>query len=393
MTPLERVRMLEEMGPRRLTGSALEKAVQTKLGEELEALGFSLQWRPFTFPQHLYFGLLVTFGLALAGTYFYFYQPAVGLALHALCAISYTSESLRRVSLVRSLLPKAKSQNLVATRAARAPLRKRVVLLAHSDAAFTGFLFHPKMIWLATRPPPPGLPWLRKQLGLAVLTVTVLAVLDGLALGGVWHAPALLVGLLSIPSVIIVALNLDVVLRNRVVPGACDNLSGCSTCVELAERMKDTLPDDVELNIVITGCEEAGTGGAIRLAEEAQALGWSKDNTTVLGLDTLSNGTLRYVEEGELWRIPVPAGIKADIDAVSDAGPLKVPLFIIPTGATDALPFVVRGWNAASLTCVDEHIGAPREYHYPTDTWANIDETQLGASIDFAHRLLKRLTA
>lgn len=393
--PLDRVRQLEELGPRRLTGTPLEKAVQEKLGAELETLGFNLSWRPFRFGQHLYLALMLTFGLGVLGTVVAQWSLAAALALHAFAAVSYTLESLRLVGPLRGLLlPQISSQNLVATLPAKGPFKKRVVLMAHADAAFTGLIFHPALIRLATKEPPKPFLWFKKQLGLATLTVAALALLDALALGQFWGAPLWLYWALTLPAFITFAANVDVVARNTVVPGACDNLSGCSSSVELAHRFAGRLPEGVELVVVFTGAEEAGTGGAIRLAEQLDKSGeWKKDETTIVVVDTLSNGTLRYVEEGELWRVPVPPRIKADLDAVSAEGPLTVPQFIIPTGATDALPFQLRGWNAAGLTCIDEHIGAPREYHYPTDTWANIDEAQLNASLDFIERLLKRLTA
>ncbi len=51
------------------------------------------------------------------------------------------------------------------------------------------------------------------------------------------------------------------------------------------------------------------------------------------------------------------------------------------------------GFQAVSLTCIDPDIGAPRHYHHPTDTWSNVDEVQLGQSIDFAEKLIHRLAA
>lgn len=392
-TPLDRVRQLEALAPRRLTGTPQEKAVQEKLGAELEPLGFTLSWRPFRFGQHLYFALMLTFGLAVLGTAVAYWSLAAALTLHVFAAVSYTLESLRMVGPLRGLLlPQVSSQNLLATLPAQGAFKKRVVLMAHSDAAYTGLVFHPTLIRLATREPPKPFLWFKKQLGLATLTVALLALLDALALAQLWVAPSWLYLALTLPAFITFAANVDVVVRDTVVPGACDNLSGCSGSVELAHRFAGKLPEGVELVVVFSGAEEAGTGGAIRLAEQLEKSGeWKKDETTIVVIDTLSNGTLRYVEEGELWRVPVPPRIKADLDAVSAEGPLQVPQFIIPTGATDALAFQLRGWNAAGLTCVDETIGAPREYHYPTDTWTNLDEAQLSASLDFIERLLKRL--
>ncbi|MGV3621327.1 MAG: M28 family peptidase [Archangium sp.] len=392
--PLERIRQLEELGPRRLTGTPLEKTAQEKLGAELAALGFSLDWRPYTFTQNLYAGLMVHFGLAVLGTVLGFWWPIAGALLHGFVAVSYTLESTRRGLLLRSLFPSIHSQNLVCTLPAKSTLRRRLVLVAHADAAFTGKVFTPALIKVATKEPPKGLGWFKKQLGLATATVAVNGVLFTLATLNVWYAPWWLVSALTIPAFLTFAFNVDVVLRNQVVPGAADNLSGCSGCVELAHRLAGKLPDDVELVVVFSGSEEAGTGGALRLAQQLEASNeWKKDQTVVLGLDTLSNGTLRYLEEGELWPIAVPADLEAAIIATNAEGGEQAVKYVIPTGATDALPFLVRGWKSVSLTCIDPEIGAPRHYHHPTDTWSNVDEKQLGASIDYAERLIRRLSA
>ncbi|PZR12844.1 MAG: hypothetical protein DI536_14900 [Archangium gephyra] len=390
--PLERIRQIEELGPRRLTGTALEKTAQEKLGAEVAALGFRLDWRPYTFTQNLYAGLMVHFGLAVLGTGLGVWWPLAGAVLHGFVALSYTLESTRRGLLLRALFPSIQSQNLVCTLPAKTTMRRRVVLVAHADAAFTGKVFTPALIKVATREPPRGLGWFKKQLGLATATVAVNAVLFSLATLNVWFAPWWLVCALTIPAFLTFAFNVDVVLRNQVVPGAADNLSGCSGCVELAHRLAGKLPDDVELVIVFSGSEEAGTGGALRLAQQLEVSNeWNKAQTVVLGLDTLSNGTLRYLEEGELWPIAVPAPLEAAIIATNTEGGEQATKYVIPTGATDALPFLVRGWQSVSLTCIDPDIGAPRHYHHPTDTWSNVDEKQLGASIDYAERLIRRL--
>lgn len=393
-TPLERLRALEQLGPRRLTGTPTEKAAQEALGAELQRLGFSLEWRSFRFTQSIYAGLMAHFGLAVLGTALAFRWPLAALGLHAFVALSYTLESTRKALLLRGLFPSITSQNLVATLPARGPRRLRLALVAHADAAFTGLLFSPTLIRLATKEPPKGLGYLKKQLGVAVASVVLLAGLDALALAGAWSAPWWLFALATIPAFMSFVLNLDVVLRSRVVPGAADNLSGCTACVELAHRLHESLPADVELVIVISGAEEAGTGGALRLAQQLSREGaWSREDTLVLGLDTLSNGTLRYLEEGEIVPVPVPEVLERAIVETSAATGQVVTKYAIPSGATDALPFLVHGWQAVSLTCIDEELGAPRHYHHPTDTWSNVDVAQLEASIDFAEHLVRRLAA
>lgn len=393
-TPLERLRLLEELGPRRLTGTPTEKAAQELLGAELSKLGFQLEWKAFKFTQSIYAGLMVHFMLAVLGTVLVFRWPVVGFALHLFVAVSYFLESTRRALLLRGLFPSISSQNLIATLPAKTARRLRMVLVAHADAAFTGFLFNPALLKIATKQPPKGLGYMKKQLGVAVATVLLLAVLDGLWALNLWVAPWWVFIALSIPAFMTFAFNVDVVLRNQVVPGAGDNLSGCTACVELAHRLKDTLPDDVELVIVFTGAEEAGTGGALRLAQQlSKSNAWDRKDTLVLGLDTLTNGELRYLEEGEIIPVTVPQILEQAIFATNAEATMQVTKYEIPSGATDALPFLAHGWRAVSLTCIDPIIGAPRHYHHPTDTWSNIDVVQLDASIDYAERLTRRLTA
>lgn len=393
-TPLERLRALEEMGPRRLTGTPLEKQAQEKLGAELQALGFSLEWRPHTWTRSIYMGLMMHFGLGTLGVALTLYgQPLIGAACLAFAAVSYFLESMRRALLLRGLFPKIHSQNLIARLPAKKTMRRRLVTIAHCDAAFTGILFNPTVIKIATKPPPHALRWFGKQLGLATATLAILSVLSLLAGLGVWGAPYWLFIVLGLPTTITFLLNLDVVIRDRVVPGAADNLSGCTASIELAARVTaQPLPDDVELVIVISGSEEAGTGGAVRLAQQVEKSGeWKKEDTFVIGLDTLCAGTLRYLEEGEMWAIDVPAPMLTAIEAVNAKSEIKATKFVVPSGASDSLPFLVRGWNTVCLSCIDPVIGAPRNYHSPTDTWTNIDEKELNSSIDYAEKFLRQL--
>ncbi len=245
LKPLERLRKLEELGPNRVTGSALEKQAQEKLGAELATLGFKLEWRAHWWTRSIYSGLMAHFGLAVLGTVLVFRWPFVGAALHLFVATSYYLESMRRALLLRGFFPRVQSQNLLATLPAKKTMRRRLVTIAHVDAAFTGLLFNPKLLTIATKKPPKGLGWFHKQLGVGTASVALLGVLGLLAGFGAWAAPAWLFIALSIPATITFLLNLDVTIRNTIVPGAADNLSGCTASVELAHRLVGSLPDDV----------------------------------------------------------------------------------------------------------------------------------------------------
>jgi Peptidase family M28 len=355
-------------------------------------------WHEFRWPPHLYAALALHFGAGVLGAAISKRHPAAALALSAAAAASLAAEVSRKGLFLRRVLGSAASQNLVVSfRPAGSegkPPARRLVLLAHADSAYTGTMFHPDLLRASLKPPPAPLAFLQKQLRLPTGSLAGLAALSAARLAGArgaWVDVA--TALLALPPAIVFGLNLEIVLRNHTVPGAADNVSGAVAVVELARRLAPSLPEGTELVAVITGSEEAGTGGADRLARDMESA-WPRETTTVLAVDTMSNGDLVHLEEGELWRIPVPERLSAAIAATSaEDGMPAVRKFVIPAGATDALPFLARGYEAVGLTCIDPTIGAPRHYHRPSDTAENVDPAELGRSIDFAERLCRRLLA
>ena len=388
--PSEVVRTLNwlaSLAPTRLTGTADEKRVQQAIADRLVPLGFRADWRPFRFPRHIYGSLAMHFGLALMLTAVAPFAPLVAGIGHLVIAFSFYSEAVRREHVLRKLWPAVDTQNLLLTWPARSAMRKRIVLLAHVDSAFTGWMFHPPVLRLIAKPPPAVLSFLRKQLLLPWVCLIGIALLELSTL--VVASPSWIGALLSLPFWPVLILNLEIVIRNRAVAGAADNLTGCAAQILLAEQWSRGSEDDVEVVFAFTGAEEAGTGGAAELANSA---GWDAANTQILVLDTLSNGTLHVLEEGELFRMEVPAELR---DAVHEAARLSsTPLpadYIVPAGGTDALPFLVKGFRAIALTCIDPAFHAPRHYHHPTDTAENVDPVQLNASMKLVSQLLSTL--
>lgn len=382
---VETLHWLAGLAPTRLTGTPEEKRVQEAIAERLGAAGYRATFQPFEFPPHIYGSLAMHFGLALALVFLAPSAPiAAGLG-HILVALSFYSEAVLRTHVLRLLWPTVATQNLLLTLTPEGPITRRIVLLAHVDSAFTGLMFHPPILKEVAKPPPSFLPFLKKQLLLPFVCVLVLAALE---LAGV-AAPIWARVLLSIPITIAFLLNADVVLRDRVVPGAADNLTGCAAQIILAEAWAESPEPGVEVVFAFTGAEEAGTGGAAHLSRTA---GWDRENTEVLVLDTLSNGDLFLLEEGELFRVPQPPSlVVAARAAATDAGLPAPETYAVPAGATDALPFLVQGYRALALTCIDPEQHAPRNYHHPNDTADRVDPEQLRASTKVAMALLRRL--
>jgi len=384
-----------EACPRRVMGSDSERRAHDLLADELRARDVEPTFQDFHWNRSLYATMALHFTLACVATGLFFVSPPAAFALHTLVAVSYLLDSTRKAHLLRRLFPQHPSRNLIATLPAKGAMRRRVVLISHIDAAYTGLVFEPGIIKLATHEPPfRFLRPLRKQMLVTTGSVALCALVDLAAwLSG--GSPALvgLVVALTIPAFIAAALNIDVVLRDEIVGGANDNLTGCAGGVLLLDRLGDDKPADVELVFVATGAEEAGTGGAHRLAE-AMSDQWGKDDTVIVAIDGLTNGEMRYMEDGEILRLRIPRWLEAIAAEVADEPRFEqVRPFQIPAGGSDATPFEAMGWPGIALVCIDPDIGAPRHYHHPTDIPENLDMAQFLLSMDYAEQVVRRIWA
>ncbi len=376
--------------PRRRPTSQDERRAQEMMESEFQRLGLETDWHAFEFNDNLYKNIALHFGMSSLGTAVSGWLPALGFLLHGLAAGSYWAESTRRAYILRRLLSFKPSQNLLATLPAKGEPQLRIVLLSHADAAFTGFLFGKTMIDLNANS---NIPFLRRSMALATFSVFALMGFDLLRIffGPLTWPLRPVEFALTIPSLAAFGLNLEVVMRDEIVPGAADNLSGVAALPILARRLAGRLPEDVELVFGVTGCEEASLGGGDALARD-MATDWDPKKTVVIGLDTLSNGDLHYLEiEGEVVRTPIPGWLKKTIDDVALSDPRfrnQVKGFEVPVGGSDVAAFLARGWEGACLSCVDPTLGAPRHYHHPSDTPENMDWDQLMEGIDFAEKLV-----
>jgi hypothetical protein len=377
--------------PVRRPASDDERRAQLIMKDELARLGIRSDEEPFYFNDNLYANLALHFGLGTLGTVVSGVAPLAGLLLHLTAGSSYVAESTRRGYFLRRLFPFKPSQNLVATVPAKGEPDLRLVFMAHADAAFTGFLFQPEVIKMFSHEPPPGLGFLKRSLALATRLQFVLAGFDLLRLcfGPLTLPLRPLEGLLTLPSLIAFVMNMEMVLRNEIVPGANDDLSGVVALPIMAQRLVPSKPDNVELVFVVIGCEEASLGGGDSLARTKEGV-WSKKNTVIIGLDGLTNGELKYLAgEGEVVRTPVARWLQAVCDQVAASEPRfnTVQPFDVPVGGSDVSAFLAHGWQGVCLAAIEPSIGSPRHYHQRTDTPANLDYDQLMASIDYAEKL------
>lgn len=383
--------------PRRLATSDSERHAQSILESALQQEGLSTHSETFQFNESLYANIALHFGAGAAANIIGQFVPAVSTFVSTFVAGSYWSDSTRRGYVLRRLLPWKESQNLLGISPAKSGTPTvRIVLIAHADAAFTGWLFDPAFIKQTMHSPlPDNLGFLQRIMEVATASQLALAGVDAIRAfqGRKGKQDWLLRALLTAPALAVAITNLQIVLRNEVVPGANDNLTGCAALPILAARLLKDQPEDVELVFAVAGAEEASLGGSDALAM-AHLHDWNPENTVILAIDTLSGGDIRFVErEGEIQPVSIAPRLRHCLQraAATDERFRTVRGLDVPIGGTDALPFARRGYQASTITCVDPEIGAARHYHMPSDIPDNIDQTRLLESVDFIEAAVREI--
>jgi hypothetical protein len=275
------------------------------------------------------------------------------LALAAL--ISFDADQSGRCQWLRHLLPAGTGANVVARVPARGEPRRTLVLVAHHDAAQTGFMWRHPALW-GPRSSPDVVPPLAggSELGLALVA------LGFRRLGRAQLATSLLAAL-------------DVA-RSPTVPGASDNATGVAAVMALVERFAAAPLEATEVIALVPGCEESGMGG---MAAWLRTQSLEPARTLVLGLDTLgAGGPAVLAAEGPPRRVRYRGADLEWADRGAARAGLPVPRRFTIGGWTDPVLALMAGLPAISLVSVRD--GGFTNYHLPTDTpdrvdWESVD--------------------
>jgi hypothetical protein len=158
-----------------------------------------------------------------------------------------------------------------------------------------------------------------------------------------------------------------------VVPGANDNLSGVAVLLEVARRLgseegASALPPDVRVILLSAGAEEANQEGMLAFGRRYFGTELHPDRASFLSLDTVGSPELVLIEgEGFLRMYEYPSAMKERVAAAARAAGVRLRRGMRFTFATDGLVPLRRGFQAASIGSVTEHL-VPSNYHWPTDT-------------------------
>ncbi|MDP2322804.1 MAG: M28 family peptidase, partial [Gammaproteobacteria bacterium] len=273
--------VIEQFGPR-APGSAGEREAQAYVATCLEEMGAdSVTQEPFPVAAEAFMRFQTVAGtlLILSFAAYWFAPPLALLPGIAAFAVTWYQFVHYRL-LLDPLYPRTESVNVYARWAPTGALKRRIVLNAHTDAAYE-WRYH--YLW------PRNFPWLVRYLLLAMPVAVVAQVVASIIWMGAPSSDALLyLGLLQalcLPGFVLALFYTDF---NETVPGANDNLSGVFLALGVIKALREagTVFEHTEIACLITGSEEAGLRGAKAWA--ARHAPEMKDcDTGILVLDTI----------------------------------------------------------------------------------------------------------
>jgi peptidase M28-like protein len=369
-------------------GTDAERRAANMLATRLRGIGRRAEIEPFfAHPQYAVVHLIHA-AMGVAGSVVATVQPAIGFALVLVAATSTYLDLNTRLYLVRSLLFRRTSQNVVSP-GDRPDAPARLVLTAHYDAARTGYVFSKASDRIRRLPE-------RLRLGLGPFRIffwvglAPLLPILGARMAGV-DATWLSV-IQVIPTIVLlvaVFLLADIALSD-IVPGAYDNASGVAAVLSAAEELRAEPPGHLDVWLVLTGSEESFCEG-MRSFMRAHRKQFDRESTAFVNVDSVGYGTVAYeVSQGAVVSLPHDPELIGLCDALATTQsggnavrPIRHPLL------DDALPPRIRRRRVITLRATDENGNLAPWYHTHEDVPERIDSEALDRATDFVVALAR----
>ena len=371
-----------ERGP----GTDSERRAADMLAGRLRGIGRRAEVEPFfTHPEYAIVHLIHA-AMGVAGSILATVQPAAGFALVLLAAVSTYLDLNTRLYLVRSLLFRRVSQNVVSP--GDRPGAPRLILMAHYDAARTGYIFSKGSNRIRRLPERTrlGLGPFRIffWLGLAPLLPILGARMAGL--DATW-----LNALQAIPTIILIVagfLLIDIALSD-IVPGAYDNASGVAAVLSAAQELTASPPENLDVWVVLAGSEESFCEGS-RAFVRSRRKELDRATTVFVNIDSVSSGEVAYeISQGPVISLPHDPQLIELCEALSAAGqsarPIRHPVL------DDAMPARARRLRAITLRTTDSDGNLAPWYHTHEDVPEQVDAEALTRATDFVVSLARLL--
>jgi hypothetical protein len=306
----------------------------------------------------------------------------LGGALAGAAAVGMASDYPPGKRLLRRLLPRRTTYNVVCELGAE-EAERTVVLISHHDAAHSGLIFHPE------------LPNIADRLGMIERTDTSPPLMAPVLGGPVLAALGALTGrrLLSKLGVFLglgtAAAMTEIGLR-EVVPGANDNGTAVVSLLALAEELLARPPRNLRVILLSVGSEESFSEG-IKAFGERHFGQLPREGTFFICLESTGSPHLLVLRaEGFLKLREYPARALALMDGLAEE--LEIPLYpnLRTRNGTDGLEPAAAGYETAVIaSCTD--LKQPANYHWWHDLAENVDFDTVADGIRLSEAAIRRL--
>lgn len=374
-----------DIGPRGSTTEA-ERRAADYCAHTLTGLGYAPQVEPFTsarsiFTPHIYAAIALLAAFAI-----YPVAGRISAALAALISLlalgSEVLELTFRDNLLRRLVPKGPSQNVVATLPPSGEHRRDVVLIGHVDSQ------HAPLVFSTRR-------WLDAYTAFTTVAFVAFAVQLGLyTLGAITQWPWIWpVSILSAICAVLLAAMCIEANFSPFSPGANDNATAAGLVLTLAEDLKAQPLAHTRLWLVCTGCEEVQHYGAIDFFRRHGARGAGDLlNPTAVVFEMLGcAGPAWLVKEGIVIPFHASPDLVALIERLSAEHPeWRAHASQIKGGNTEMADALNAGIPAITLLGADEHGRAPY-WHQMADTVDKMDREVMGRAYALTRAFLAAL--
>ena len=354
----------------------------------LKLLGIEdVRMQPFQGLRSIWLFFALTFGLALVGhaAFWLLHRPMGDLPalLVSLVAFSLSGYLLWRKFTfrdfpLRTTLPHATSQNVIAVIPPVGEVRRRLVLVAHLDS-------HRAVFWFATN----FLVMLFAISGIVCIYGVFLAIpLYVLAVLTHWQVFTWLGIALAFFHFLgwFTGVTADL---GKYSPGANDNASSVGSVLALAERLQVQPLQNTEIWLAFTGCEESGCEGMLALLKE---YGDTLKDALFVDFELVGIGdSLSYIqEEGNLHRQTIQPEVEALVKEVGKPYGLH-PVRTPPVGGfTEGGTLWDLGFKAVCFSAHYHGSQLQPEWHRLTDTPDRLQVTTLERVQSLTWDLLQR---
>ncbi len=375
-------RICNEIGPRK-PGSPEELKAQELMAKELGKYCEDVTIEEFKVHRQAFMGFIpFTVACAVASVFTYaFANPVISLILVILGFIPLVLEFVMYKKFIDPLFPAKTSHNVIAKRAPEGEVKKRFIIVGHSDSQFEWTLNY-RLGGIGMKcvliPAVVGL--------VADLVIAIIGIICAGTNGALDAAePRWLMILGFVVGCVFIPFQLGFLLFQnpfKSVPGANDNLTGCYVGMAVAKAMgeTDTRLKNTELVVICSGSEESGLRGA-KAYVEAHLDELNEVETCVVACDTF-----RDLETMAVYDRDMSGTVKHDYGAkhlVQDAGKncgYDLHFESVYIGASDAAAFTQKGVKATGFAAMDPT--PPRYYHTRLDAPELLREDAIAAGIE-----------